>query len=285
MARSSKSPDNAIIVSTYQELDKFVRGFSDGHLNLLVLIGAPGLQKSQNVRQALGKSACWIEGNATPFRIYCKLWAYRDRLVILDDVDSLYANHNGVRLLKCLCQTEPQKRVAWDSDAATLDREGIPRQFTTASRLAIIANQWKTLNDNVAAVEDRGHIVLFRPTALEVHLRTAEWFWDQEIFDFIGEQLSLIVNPSMRTYIQAWELKQSRMDWKGMLLNRWLSGPPALVAQLKADNSYPSEEHRVQAFIAKGGGCRASYFNHAKTLQGAINPPRVTLTNSGAYER
>ena len=48
-----------------------------------------------------------------------------------------------------------------------------------ASRVAIIANAWKTLNDNVAAVQDRGHVLIFEPTALEVHQQVARWFWDQ----------------------------------------------------------------------------------------------------------
>ena len=38
------------------------------------------------------------------------------------------------------------------------------------------------VNENVSAVLDRGHVVLFDPSAREVHLR-AGWFWDQEVFD------------------------------------------------------------------------------------------------------
>ena len=34
--------------------------------------------------------------------------------------------------------------------------------------------------------------MIFEPSAREVHVRTAEWFWDQEIFDFIGERLHLL---------------------------------------------------------------------------------------------
>src|SRR5207249_3818093 len=110
------------------------------------------------------------------------------------------------------------KTVAWHTDAKTLDRERIPRQFTTESRVLIIANEWRTLSGNVAAVEDRGHVILFRPTALEVHLRTALWFWDQEIFDFIGERLHLIAEPLMRAYVGAHELKRAGLDWRRILL-------------------------------------------------------------------
>ena len=37
----------------------------------------------------------------------------------------------GFRLLKCLCQTEDEKSLAWHSDARSLEKRGIPREFTT----------------------------------------------------------------------------------------------------------------------------------------------------------
>ena len=84
-----------------------------------------------------------------------------------------------------------------------------PQRFTTTSRVALIGNDWKTLNADVAALEDRGHVLFFEPTALEVHCQAAGWFWDQEIFDFVAARLHLIDRHSLRTYRQAWELKQS----------------------------------------------------------------------------
>ena len=85
----------------------------------------------------LDGTACWIEGNASPFGMYSKLYRHRD------DVDALYSDRSGVRLLKCLCQTEEEKAVAWHSDARSLERQGIPREFTTKSRVVIISNDWK----------------------------------------------------------------------------------------------------------------------------------------------
>ena len=45
-----------------------------------------------------------------------------------------------------------------------------------------------------------------------------------------------------------------------------MSGKLLVVAQLKANDQYASEEDRVRAFVAAGHGCRASYFNLAKKL-------------------
>jgi hypothetical protein len=90
----------------------------------------------------------------------------------------------------------------------------------------------------------------------------------------------LIGQHSLRTYRQAWELKQAGLDWRRAVLSRCLSGPALLVARLKADPSFPSEAARVQAFIAAGAGCRATYFHHARKLQPLADVPRIALVHS-----
>jgi hypothetical protein len=279
MSKSPARPQDAFLLHTYHELRQFTEAFAQGHFHLLILVGGPGLAKSHLLRDAVGHDSCWIEGNATPLGMYVQLWQHRDRPVIIDDVDSLYANPAGVRLLKCLCQTDPVKTVAWHSTAAALDRDAVPRQFTTTSRVAIICNAWKTLNDNVAAVQDRGHVLIFEPTPLEVHQHVAGWFWDQEIFDWFGRHLHLIRQPSMRYYVRAAELKQAGMDWEKALPCPHLSPTTLLVARLQADPHYPTEEARARAFVASGAGCRATYFNHARKLPTSRAAPSIPLAH------
>ncbi len=280
MARQSERPRTGVVLRTYAELDQFLHQFAAGTFGLLILVGRPGLQKSRNVRAVLGPEVCWIESNTTAFGMYCRLFEHRDEIIVLDDVDSLYADRAAVRLLKCLCQTERQKTLAWHSYAKALEREDIPREFTTESRVLIIANVWKTLNSNVTAIEDRGHVLLFEPSPLEVHSRVAQWFWDQEVFDFVARYLYLIPEPSMRHYLAAWELKQAGFDWQSRLLERWaIDDRTMLVAQLKADLSYGTEEDRVRAFKEKGGGCRQTYFVRARKLRAAGVLPRINLEN------
>ncbi|MCH8840199.1 MAG: hypothetical protein IH831_05895, partial [Planctomycetes bacterium] len=71
MTRSSEPPPGALVLHTYRELDQFVGAFADGMLNLLLIIGRPGVQKSQTgppfgrCPGAVGRRACWIDGSAT----------------------------------------------------------------------------------------------------------------------------------------------------------------------------------------------------------------------------
>ena len=277
MAKDNDSGQPGFRVTRYQQLERFVRAFADGHLNLLIVLGQPGLAKSQTVRRVV-PDACWIEGNATAFGVYTAAWHHRDRMMVLDDVDSLYAERNAVRLLKCLCQSDPVKRVAWQSASTALDKQGVPRAFETSSRVIIIANEWKTLDRNVAAVQDRGHVIRFEPTAAEIHHAVGEWFGDHEIYDWFGRHLSLVVNPSMRQYVRAAELKAAGLDWRQMVLQEALPEKTSLVAELKADERLRTETDRVREFVRRGGGCRATYFNHARRLRGRIRPHTSTET-------
>ena len=253
-------------MTTYAKLRDYVQAFASRHLNLLILVGEAGLAKTRTVRSVLGDSACWIQGNATPFGMYEKLYRHRDRFVVIDDVDSLYADKTGIRLLKCLCQTEEEKTVAWHTDARSLEKHGIPREFTTRSRVIIIGNEWKTLNANVAALQDRGHVLVFQPSASEVHRQAREWFDDPEIYAWFGSNLHQMMQPSFRYYVRARELKAAAMDWKEVLADDGDNVRARLAAEILTSPSYPSTMERVRAFVEQGGGCRATFFNYRRRL-------------------
>lgn len=174
MTDRKSRPKEAHVVTTYAEFERYVRAFAGGHLNLLILVGRAGVAKSQTLRSALPPEACWIESNATAFGIYRKLYQHRDQLAVIDDVDSLYSDAAAVRLLKCVCQTDEKKNVGWHTASANPASLELPESFDTSSRVCIIANDWKSLNANTAAVEDRGHLVFFEPTNEEIHRKVAE---------------------------------------------------------------------------------------------------------------
>jgi hypothetical protein len=271
MAKPKRAPRNAIVVRRYQELHSFTWAFAAGHLRFLMVVGPAGTGKSRAMHRAVAGRAAWVDGNATAFGVYCAAFRHRDQPIVLDDVDALYRDPNGIRLLKQLCQSEPSRLLGWHSDPRYLERRGIPVKFRTSSPVAIIANRWSTVNSDVAALEDRGHMIVFDPPPIEIHRQAALWFRDREVFDFIAEYLHLLTNHSFRTYVLALELKKARMDWKRTTLARLLSGPMLLVAQLKADAAFCSEAERANAFQERGGGGRTTYFKFAKKL----HPPAV----------
>ncbi len=268
----SKAPERVLRLTTYERLGEYLEAFAKGHFHLMILVGTGGLAKSRSVRAVLGDKGCWIEGNATPFGMYAKLYRHRDEFVVIDDVDALYADRSGVRLLKCLCQTEEEKSVAWHSDAKSLERQRIPREFTTKSRVVIISNDWQTLNKNVAALQDRGHVLLFQPTAAEVHARAGTWFDDEEIYGWFAKNLHRVREPSFRHYVRAKELKAAGMDWTAVLAEEVENPRARLATEILASPAYDSTAARVTAFAQQGGGCRATFFNYRRRLQGGGAP-------------
>src|SRR4051812_49314968 len=113
--RRPRKPDTAMTVKRYQDLTPYIQAFVDGHLGLLMIVGTAGLQKSVLVRDTVGPAVCWLTGHVTAFRLYCAAYHHRGRPLVVDDVDDLYADPAAVRILKCLCQTDPAKKVAWHS--------------------------------------------------------------------------------------------------------------------------------------------------------------------------
>ncbi len=210
-------PHKVLHLTTYDRLEAYLRAFAEGHFHLLILVGTGGLAKSRSVRAALGGQGCWIEGNATPFGMYVKLYRHRDQFVVIDDVDALYADRSGVRLLKCLCQTEEEKAVAWHSDARTPGAAGHPAgvHHQEPGR-----HHLQRLED---AQQERGGApgpracALVPAAAAEVHRKAGKWFDDREIYEWFGNNLHRVREPSLRHYVRARELKAAGMDWTEVL--------------------------------------------------------------------
>jgi hypothetical protein len=127
---------------------------------------------------------------------------------------------------------------------------------------------WQTLNRNVDALQDRGHVLLFEPGAAEVHRQAGTWFDDPEIYAWFAANLHLAREPSLRHYVRARELKAAGMDWTEVLAAEAENRRARLVAELLASTTYVSTAARVRAFVEQGGGCRATFFNHRRKLTG-----------------
>ena len=279
MKRAADVPEDAVRIERYEELEHYAVAFAGGHLSLLVVLGRRGLQKSRTFRAVMPSESCWIRSHAKGYAIYQKLLAHQNQPVVIDDVDGLYADSNVISLLKCLCETETTKVVEWNSNAAI--RDGLPTSFVTSSHVALIANRWRTLNTNVEALTDRGHVLYFAPPPREVHRRVAEWFWDEEVYRFIGEHLQVIGEPTMRDYHRAWEQKKAGLPWREYLLGRWLGDATTqIVARYLSDGSYRTEKERVDACHKATGISRSTFYEHKRRITPSCCLPDIALRRS-----
>ncbi len=313
MKKECQLPSHALVVTEYDEFSALVQAFVDGHHELMTIIGNAGVGKTEEVKRRMRATAGhkWtlLKGKHSPLDLYRKLYESRLFPVVLDDLDGLFKSPDNTAVLKCLCDTVPVKRVEWGSTHAAFERADnpLPKAFDSISRACVIANDWQTVNRNLAALQDRGVLAFFRPSPLEVHRQIAQagWFDDPEVFDFVGRNLFLITKPSFRFYITGKNHKKSGLDWRNLLLRTMESDADPkliLVARLLADSSFDHlparEKAREIAFSQMGGGSRATYHRYKQVLierrgnydvngvQGIkLAPPRVDQFSLAMAER
>ena len=88
--------------------------------------------------------------------------------------------------------------------------------------MCIIANKWDGTDPDMAAVQDRSLPVAFFPSAETIHERVRELKWcDVDIWEFVGENLHKIRQPSMREYANGMTYRKAGMNWREKLLRVW----------------------------------------------------------------
>lgn len=237
------------------------RFFQDDGPQTVIVTGRPGVSKSHMFREAMPGKALYQSGALSAFHLYMTLHEHADEPVVLDDVDSLFADKAAVNLLKCLCNTDAVRTVFWGKRSHELDEHGVPRRFQTTSRICILANTIKNVEANLGAVLDRAFVIRFEPSVHEVHREVGTWFGDREVHEFIGQHFSLIPAASMRWYVKASEMHRLGADWEGWLIRQWTQQDRLLatVAEVLADATITTAAQRVRRFKELSGGSRATY--------------------------
>jgi hypothetical protein len=80
--------------------------------------------------------------------------------------------------------------------------------------------------------------------------------------------VSTTSRPSLRHYVRAAELKAAGQDWTEVLAVEPDNPPARLAAELLASALHSGTNARARAFVAQGGGCRATFFNYRRRLTG-----------------
>jgi hypothetical protein len=292
--RSPKIPQGAEIARTYERYDRYVDAFFQGRYHLLVVIGRPGLTKSHGFEQRLGPTSHLIKGWTAPLQAYIETYRHRNKLLVFDDAEVLWKRAGGRILLRSLCEHKPHKLVQWASTAPQLRRACVPQSFLTSSKVAIIANRFVFGEaEEYEAFVDRGHLLYFDPSPVEVHNRVGDWFWDQDVYDYIGDRLHLLNAISVRLYTKAWERKQAGGDWKELIAEAYCrDGTIRFVQALETDPTCPTVEDKVRKFIDYTQRSRATYFNIKRELLESnqlqafekLEPPRRQLQGTPPLE-
>lgn len=271
MSRSPEVPQEATVIHTYADLDAEAAAFFSDHYDLMIVIGRPGLGKTEAMKKYLALTpgiGHLITGKATPLGAYKECYDYRHRLLIFDDAEILWASDNGKTLMRALTQQQREKKLQWLTSSKQLDN--YPTSFKTTSRSAFVMNRFVSSEDPFyAAILDRGQLLYFDPTPFDIHTYVAEWFHDQEVFDFIAQHLHRVIGLSARAYNLTAQRKAAGRDWKRFFKGRYCdeSSRLWLVQKLVNDPTFKTVDDRIQAFIAQEGGCKKTYYNYKAELE------------------
>lgn len=257
----AKLPEHALTVRTYAEFQGDVKKLAEGRYNFLLIIGNSGLSKTRTVEDTLGDACAIISGTPTSWRFY--QWAYDnlDKTLVLDDVAGKFFRSDVTNsLLKALTDTRAEKTIQWPTTSAGEEKE-YQSKFTTRSRVIILVNDWDSADEHVRAIEGRATTLIFQPSFTEVHSAVAEWFTDQEVFDYVYEHRRFCVKPNMRLYVKALEQKQAGSPWRKRTLEM-LIGDERMqqIATLLADERYTSNQQRCKAFERAGYGGSTTFY-------------------------
>lgn len=298
MSRSPKVPPGAVIIRSYEELAAEVDAFFGDFYDELFIVGDPGVGKSEHFRHRARHTAAsshYLEGNTKPLATYIECWQHRDKLLVLDDAEGLWASDNGKHLVRQLTQHSDNKYVQWLSTSKELERSGVPHHYYTTSKCAFLMNRFvASTNDHFYhAILDRGHVFFFDPLLIERHRYVATWFHDQEIHDYVGSHLNLVSDLTARTYNLLHQKKSAGHDWREYFHQRFCrpSGLSA-VQELEHDDAFPTVEAKSQEFTRRGLGSRRTYFHHKAELAAsgklacnAVAPIKVQGTKPAQIDR
>jgi hypothetical protein len=254
--RTKQLPDEHVRVTTYANLHQYLREFVAGKWNFLWIHGRPGLGKSQGIKAAVKGKGLYVQGGkVSALRFYQLCHEHRCEPIILDDGERLMNNEDGLRLVTTLTDTDRVKILRWET--VTANRDGVPRQFRTSSTVCVVSN--KFTEDE--ALLSRASLLWFDPDNAEVHRNAAEWFWDQEVHDWIGQHHARMKALEARWYVKAAEVKEAGRCWRTFLLDLYCLDPTDCVIQdLETSVAYPTKQDKLRAFTERTGKQRTVYF-------------------------
>jgi hypothetical protein len=130
----------------FKGVETFVKQVASGKFRSLIVNGHPGIGKTHSVTKFLEAYAkgnyTVLQGRVTLLSLYATLHAYKSRgkVVVLDDVDSVFSDVQGLNILKAVMDTTAKRQVHWLSTTGRLNTMGLPENFIFNGGVILISN-------------------------------------------------------------------------------------------------------------------------------------------------
>lgn len=149
----------------FNNLRNLTRMVGRGLQPSLVVTGMAGMGKTHIVKETLsdmaldeGKDFVHFKGRATAAGLYITLYEYSDKIVILDDCDSVFKDDDAVNILKGALDSYDTRKISYITSREIKDMWGnpVPKQFDFTGKIIFISNYEQSKIDD--AIKSRSFI-------------------------------------------------------------------------------------------------------------------------------
>ncbi len=171
----------------FDNLEKLTKMVGRGIQPSLVVTGGAGLGKTFLVKKTLAdmgleeaKQFVHFKGRATAAGLFVTLYENCDKIIVLDDCDSVFKDADAVNLLKAALDSYDTRKISYISTKPLKDTYGdpVPRHFEFTGKIIFISNlSQSTLDD---AVKSRSFVSDITMTQDQMFLRIEQLMDDME---------------------------------------------------------------------------------------------------------
>ena len=198
----------------------------------LVVTGMAGMGKTHIVKETLAELGLresfefvHFKGRATAAGLYITLYENSDKIVVLDDCDSVFKDDDAVNILKGALDSYDIRRISYITSRELKDsyQNPVPRQFEFTGRVIFISNIAQNKIDE--AIKSRSFVQ-------DINMSTEQVFQRME-------QLLDKIEPSIKKENKVMALsimKKLHMKYSGVEVNIRSLIKAARICQMKFDN-------------------------------------------------
>lgn len=239
------------LASKYDGVENYIQKMAESKFRSLIVNGPSGLGKTYSVNSYLEKYAKGnykiISGHMTVMSLYLALYAYREsgKILVLDDVDSVFTKLEGLNILKAVMDTTDQRTVHWASSSHILSSMGVPQNFNFCGGVVLISNigfggEKSKILAHLNALKDRSYCIpiadgsedsLFKQVCFMVLKRGlltkmgVEECAQLKLLNYIEQNKSKLTTISLRTLFKLAEIyKIDSSNWEVMANQGLLKG-------------------------------------------------------------
>jgi hypothetical protein len=146
-----KLPDNQVLDDLklrFQILEELTEGATKGGgdaVRAVTVVGGPGVGKTYTIHHVLERTKAphdTISGTISAIQLYKAGWYFRHpgNVLVLDDLDCIYADEDTMNILKAMCDSSLERVVSYRKEANSLKEEDIPQTYEYHGSIIFVSN-------------------------------------------------------------------------------------------------------------------------------------------------